>query len=132
MAGAASIGTGSRTLDDLAEVIGHEAVFALAWAFRGERLYIPKDPANAPRIAEAIGSEAAQRLCDVFWRMTIYMPMREATRLQVHRLAGEGMTRRDIARRLSIAERQVYRLLESPPTASLAIGPLDDRQLSLL
>lgn len=106
-------GTGSVVLDDISQVIGKDAALALAWEHRGQRLYVPKDHASAPRIAAAIGQEAAKRFCDVFWGTTIYMPAREATRLEVHRLAASGMTRRKIAEHLRIAERQVYRLLAS-------------------
>lgn len=123
---------GSETLDVLAEVIGEEAAFALAWEFRGLQLYVPKDPAVEPGIAKAIGAELAARLCEHFWRTTLYLPMREATRRQVHHLAKvEGLSRQEIARRLRIAERQVYRLLESPPLGSEGAPPRDDRQLAM-
>lgn len=126
-------GTGSRILDDLAEVIGEEAAFALAWEFRGQRLYVPKDPQVEPLIARAIGEALAAKFCDAFWRTTIYLPMREATRRKVHTLARSGMTRREIARVAKIAERQVYRLLDSPapPSGSMRRSG-DDRQLEML
>lgn len=128
-------GTGSRVLDDLAEVIGLDAACALAFRFRGLRLYVPKNPAGDPRIAEAIGDELAARLCDAFYRTTIPMPAREVERRMVHRLAGEGLTRQAIAERLHITERQVYRLLES--AAPLARSgrqrrSTDPRQMDLL
>jgi hypothetical protein len=51
----ALVSTGSRVLDEIAGVIGTRAALVLGCAFRGERVYIPKDPAREPRIAEAIG-----------------------------------------------------------------------------
>ena len=129
---AASKGTGSRVLDDLAEVIGEEAAFALAWEFRGLNLYVPKDPSIEPGIAKAIGSDLAGRFCDAFWRTTIYLPMREVTRRRVWFMAmSKGMNRREIARELRIAERQVYRMLESGEPGPLSLAPADDRQLPL-
>ncbi len=114
---AASEGTGSLVLDDLADVIGEEAAMAFALRFRGLRLYIPKDPANEPRIAETIGDELATRLCDALWRTTLTIPRREAERRAVHGLCKEGLTKQQIAERLHITERQVYRLLESASPA---------------
>lgn len=132
MSQAASSRTGSRVLDDLADVIGEDAALRLAWAFRGLRLYVPKNPAINPRIAEAIGEDLAARLCDVFYRTTIYMPSREAERVVVHQMARNGHTKRAIAETLHIGERQVYRLLQSAPVADGAIDQSkDDRQLSM-
>lgn len=104
--------TGSRVLDDIAEVIGEAAALELAWAFRGEMLYIPKDPATEPLIARAIGQDAAGRLCEVFFRTTCYMPFTTALARKVAALEQAGRTRKQIARELHIAERRVYRILE--------------------
>lgn len=114
MAGsAASTGTGSRILDELAEVIGEEAALDLAWAFKGIDLYVPKDPATEPRIAEAIGQDAANRLCEIFYRTYVYMPFTLMLRRKVLALAAKGdLSRRDIALELGIPERRVYRILE--------------------
>ncbi|MBD3728741.1 MAG: hypothetical protein IE933_03465 [Sphingomonadales bacterium] len=107
-----STGTGSRILDELAEVIGEQAALDLAWAFRGIMLYIPKNPETVPGIAAAIGDEAAAKLCDTFWRMPIYMPFGEALARKVRAMDEAGTTRREIAMALGIAERRVYRILE--------------------
>lgn len=134
MTAAPAPSTGSVVLDEVAEVIGRDAALALAFAFRGERLYVPKDPARSPRIAEAIGEEAANRFCNAFYGTTIPMPAREAVRVQVHALARAGMARRDIARALGIGERQVYRMLESGPDGARPRGrrrPHDPRQQDL-
>lgn len=107
-----SFGTGSQVLDDIAEVIGEQAAFALAFEFRGQKFYVPQEQGGEPRIAKAIGEELARQFCSAFWRLTMYLPFREALRREVRRLAATGITRREIARHLHIAERQVYRLLE--------------------
>lgn len=121
-AGAAS--TGSRILDDLAEVIGEQAALDLALAYRGEALYVPKDPATDPGLAAAIGAEAAAHLCEAFYRTTIYMPFTEALARKVRQLDEAGVTRKAIGRQLHIPERRVYRILESSRD--------DTRQLPLL
>lgn len=129
-----SSGTGSRVLDDLAEVIGEEAAVQLACRFRGLRLYVPKDPASNPQIAEAIGAALAERLCEAFYRTTITIPIREANRRMVHKLSAEGRDRQDIARTLHITERQVYRLLESASPSvrrPRRARPSDHRQMQM-
>lgn len=104
--------TGSRVLDDLGEIIGEEAAFAFAAEFRGERVYIPKDHLREPRIAQAIGEDAALRLCDALWRTWIMVPFRVVTQRLVMQLAADpAMTKREIARRLKIRESQVYAIL---------------------
>jgi len=106
-------GTGSRILDDLAEVIGEEAAFALAWEFRGERVYVPKDPALEPRIAEAIGEDNARRFCETFWRTLMSFPTKVIIERKVMELASANppVPKREIARRLKIREARVYAIL---------------------
>lgn len=108
---ASSTGTGSTVLDDLAGVIGEEAALALAAEFMGERVYIPKDPEVEPRIAGAIGAELALKMCDVFWRTYIPFPSKVVIERQVMRLCDEGVTKREIARRLKIREARVFAIL---------------------
>lgn len=117
------IGTGSRILDDLAEVIGEEAAFALAWEFRGQRVYVPQDPAREPRIAAAIGEALAIKFCDVFWRTIVSFPLNVLLVRKVRLLAGQKVTKREIARQCCIREARVYAILA-------AHG--EDRQLRLL
>jgi len=104
--------TGSRVLDEIVGVIGTRAALDFGCAFRGERVYIPKDPAREPRIAEAIGEELAQALCDVMGGTLVSVPVRAVLHHAVKQLAETGMTRRDIARHLKIREAQVYEILK--------------------
>jgi hypothetical protein len=114
--------TGSRVLDDLAEVVGEEAAFALASEFMGERVYIPKDPDVEPRIAEAIGADQARHLCDAFWRTVVTFPSKIVIERRVVQLAEQNITKREIARRLKIRQARVFAILARER---------DKRQLSL-
>jgi hypothetical protein len=104
--------TGSRVLDDLAEVIGEEAAFALAAEFLGEQVYIPKDPATEPGVAAAIGDELAAKLCGVFGGETVAMPSKVVIERRVVQLAAQGVTKREIARQLKIRQPRVFAILK--------------------
>lgn len=109
----AFISTGSAVLDEIAAVIGPKAAIDFGCEFRGERVYIPKDPAHEPRIAEAIGEDLARALCDAMWRTHVSIPVRAVIHQKVKQLAEEGtMTKREIARHLKIREAQVYEILK--------------------
>lgn len=117
-----TISTGSRVLDDVAEVIGLPAALKLSWHFRGQDIYVPKNLDRAPEIVEAIGREAAEQLADLYGGIRIAVPQRAGTRAMVLHLAADGTrTRRQIAAELGIGERLVYRILQQA----------DDRQLPL-
>lgn len=105
--------TGSAVLDEIAAVIGPKAAIDFGFEFRGERVYIPKDPAREPRIAASIGEVLAQQLCDAMWRTHVSIPVRVVLHQKVMQLAEEGtMTKREIAHHLKIREAQVYEILK--------------------
>lgn len=117
--------TGSKVLDDLAEVIGRKAALELAWAFRGERLYIPQNHHVEPRIAVAIGEKLAGKLSEALWRTTVAIPFGVMVRHRVLALADEGsLTRQEIAREACVSEARVYAILRARKT--------NDSQLSFL
>lgn len=116
-------GTGSRILDDIAEVIGEEAAYALAWQFKGERVYLPKDHMREPRLAETVGEAVAVRLCEAFFGTVVTFPYKVILERKVAELAADpSVTKRQIAQRLGIREARVYAIL-----ARIR----DDRQLDL-
>lgn len=130
--GTASSGTGSEVLDDIAVVIGEEAAFALAWEFRGTRLYVPKDMAREPRIAMAIGDDLARQFCDTFWRTTISLPLNVVLERRIARMLADGATKREIARTCCIREARVYSILARAKNQLTGPKNQDDRQLPLL
>ncbi len=105
------VDTGSTVLDEVAEVLGEEATFALAEEFMGERTYIPKSHVGERRIVEAIGEEQARRLCDVFYGTLISFPVKLVIERRVLEMDRQGLTRKETARRLKIRERRVYDIL---------------------
>lgn len=109
--GNAGAGFGSEVLDDLAQVIGEQATFALAEEFRGERLYVPKSHELQPRIAKAIGADQAKSFCEAFWRTTVAIPFNVVIARRVLDLAEHGVTKSEIARRVGIPQRRVYDIL---------------------
>ncbi len=100
-------------LDDLAAVIGEQAALALGWAYRGERLYIPKNPDTEPGIAEAIGAAAAQHLCTVFGGTVVPVPLGVLITRRVRELAAQGLKKKEIARACCISEPRVYAVLKA-------------------
>ena len=118
----ASSSTGSQVLDDLAEVIGEEAAFALAAEFMGERVYIPLAAEKEPRIDEAIGADLAGQVRDIYHGLVLSFPSRPVIERRVCQLAAQGVTKREIARRLKIRQARVFAILARAR---------DDDQLSL-
>jgi hypothetical protein len=109
---AARTGTGSRVLDELADVIGEDAAYRFAEEFIGQQVYIPKSPEGQPRIAAAIGPELAGKLCDVFGKTTVAIPMAILVKRRVVELAAQGMTKQEIARTLCIRQSRVFAILK--------------------
>lgn len=116
-----SSSTGSLILDDIAEVLGEQATFALAEEFIGETIYIPQRPEAQPRIAEAIGQHLAWKLCDAFWRTYIPFPATVVIERRVLDLCEQGMKKREIARRLKIKQARVFRILQRWRAGALGI-----------
>lgn len=105
--------TGSRVLDDVAEVIGIDAATALARRFGGQRIYVPRDMGEHHPIAVAVGLDAARLLAEFYQTTELFIPIRARHVSLVHELArlDPPPTRAQIADRVGITERQVYRLL---------------------
>lgn len=103
---------GSKVLDDIASVIGIQAARKLAYEFMGQRIYIPKNPAQQPRIEKVIGPELAAKLCDSMWRLIMVFPVRLARNIRVLELHEQGLKSSEIARQLFMNERQIFRELQ--------------------
>lgn len=111
MTDAPAISTGSKVLDDIAEVIGLAAALKLSWAFRGIDLYIPQAAASDTQLVKAIGQQAADLLCEYYFRQTIPIPKGPGERAMVCHLKKMGYGQQSIAQQMGIGVKQVKRLL---------------------
>lgn len=115
--------TGSRTLDEIAEVIGVESALRLSARWRGLRIFIRKAYDDQDEMVAVIGQEHANQLAAVYGGDSIVIPGEAGIKYQVQALAALGtLTRFEIADTLRIPERRVYRILAAVP---------DDRQANL-
>lgn len=115
--------TGSRTLDDIAEVIGLEPALRLSARWRSVRIFIRKAYDEQDEMVAVIGQELANRLAEIYGGDSVVVPGEAGIKYQVQALAALGtLTRFEIADTLRIPERRVYRILAAVP---------DDRQANL-
>jgi DNA-binding NarL/FixJ family response regulator len=112
------------TAANLKRLLGDDGARALADAFGGRRLYVPKEPGPHHPLTVVIGPESAAALASAFHGMTLDIPMLPATRAEILRLDALGWTRRAIARELKVTERWVYKTLSQAPTSPPRQGRL--------
>jgi len=99
-------------------LLGEEGARALASAFGGHRLYIPKAPGAHHPITVALGHKRAQRLAAAFCGSGIDIPMLPRVKAEIRRLGALGLTRAAIARELKVTERWVYKTLAEPASTA--------------
>lgn len=107
------------TLKDLCDLLGLEAVIALAQKYGGTVMMLPRTLFNGCTLPEVIGAEAAAKLIHFRGGTRLYVAkLDEALRvnrnLQIVKLysAGEGVKK--LAREFSLSERHVWRILGTP------------------
>jgi CRP-like cAMP-binding protein len=94
---------------DLLSILGEDAFLRLAEEFGGTELYVPGQLPDDHPIVAAIGSTLAQRLASFYAPTAIRVPL--ARRERAIRLRSQGLTQREIARKLGMTESGVYKLL---------------------
>lgn len=114
-------------LAEIAEVAGLEAALALAKAKGGQRVYIPAHPRVGNWLVEAVGLEAAEKICEHFrtydpdgerhseHSTAVVVPLgperslmkRALSELDKHLAA--GLSARDAAQRAGLHERTAFR-----------------------
>ncbi len=98
-------------------LLGEEGARALASAFGGRRLYVPKAPGPHHPITVVLGKDGAERLAAAFHGVGIDIPMLPAAQAEIRRLAAAGWKRAAIARELKVTERWVYKTLSEAPSS---------------
>lgn len=94
---------------ELLDLLGPQAMIALAERFGGTRLLIPATIHADHAIAEAVGLEAARRLSDRMAPDVIHVPL--ARELRAAHYRARGQSHAQIALRLGLTEGGVLRLL---------------------
>lgn len=107
--------TWPTVLAELADLIGEEATLALARAEGGlDRIYIPQEPKPDHPWAAVLGPELWARVVSARGGERVDLPRGEHIRLkkvEILELAEEGLSNREIARRVGTTERHVRRIL---------------------
>ncbi|MEP7221535.1 MAG: sigma factor-like helix-turn-helix DNA-binding protein [Novosphingobium sp.] len=105
------VSASEAALAQLAEAIGMEAATTLAREFGGTQLYVPKSPGEHHPIRAVLGEEATARLAAWSGGGRISIPKLAKRRQQVLTLRRvRAWTVSEIARKVDLSERQVYRI----------------------
>ncbi len=132
MSGAEEITTGRlpEVLREVADLAGIEVAVALARTFGGRRRYFPKVPAPDHPVAKALGLRAARLICGrmggqeiTIPRSTIFLNWYDARRLR-----RDGLSAGEIAKRLRLSERTVFRLTEGVERGDPSLREDDDKK----
>lgn len=104
----------SAVADEMAEIIGVEAVTVLCDAFPGLPLYVPDQPTH--RLVALIGSDQAALLCRHYSGCSVVMPRLTVARAQQkHRLIREdrarGLSASQLARKYGYGLRHIWNVL---------------------
>jgi len=117
-------------LDEIAAVIGQEAVDLLIERLGGTRTYIPRTIGVHSPISVIIGARRAAKLAEYFYGRLLDLPkahLRRQRALETALELPDGMTLKDVALSFDYTERWLYKLLERHKKAVAA----NDMQLGL-
>lgn len=113
-------------LEPYVRILGTEGAISFLLRFGGAELYIPRTGAGSPRLAEALGSEAAQALGRAADRLPRRVPVGKPWIARVR--AAQGLPVAEIARMLHVTDVTVRNWLKDGPKRR----PPDPRQMPLL
>lgn len=102
-------------LDEIAQVIGQEAVDLLIERMGGTKTYIPRTIGVHSPIAVIIGSRRAAKLAEFFHMRWLDLPkahLRRQRALETALDLPDGMTLKDVALAFDYTERGLYKILE--------------------
>lgn len=119
-----------QSLREIVEAAGLPAGVALVEAAGGTRVYVPERITAEHRLAQWLGSAAAERLVARFGGETLEVPrclaaIRAARDQRIRRERSEGAAIAELALQYRLTERQIYNILA-------ADAATEERQWSLL
>lgn len=98
------------THGEMIDLIGVEALIALAEKFGGTRLYIPQRVYLDCRILKLVGTDAARKLSERYGRTMVKVPL--ARELRATHYREQGLSNAKIAVRFGMTETGVERLFQ--------------------
>lgn len=98
-------------LQNLIDLIGHDATTALIVACGGTRLYIPQTPEPTDLLSEVIGHLPACALAEIFGGDRLEVPNPPPRRMRILELRRKGLTINAIARTLACTRRRVFQVI---------------------
>lgn len=104
-------------LQDLLSVLGEDGLLRLLEQYGGVRLYMPRRMPPKHPLAQRLGWETAQALCQFACSGELRVPTgrhwrARARHAQIHALRAQGMSLRELARRFLLSERHICRVLK--------------------
>ena len=104
----------SALLDELAQLIGRPAAFAVIGAYGGTRFHVPKVAHATHPLVASIGESLFEALCKTYGGEVLDLPLpptSETKRLRIIELDAAGGTTREIALACGCTERHVRNVL---------------------
>lgn len=92
------------------DLIGIEGTVLILEHYAGQRIYIPRDPAELSEMAKAVGLEIAQALASAYGGIYIILPFARKWRALIYKK--RGLSYREMAKRLGCRENYIHRVLQ--------------------
>lgn len=99
-------------IDEAARLIGPEAYRKLLAALGGRRIFVPAKAGQDHFLTQAIGQEAADKLCGRFSGDSLDLPSGARRRALIRQALAAGVSKVDIAKTYFVSERYVYKVQE--------------------
>lgn len=117
------------SIDDMIETIGVRPALKLVQVFGGLEVSFPAQPSDTHPVILALGKEDGYAICKYMGGGKMSVPHcrpRRSTRSDIVRLEAEGLSAREIARRLGITQRWVRMVTNGPPPLQFNLFQDDD------
>lgn len=113
------------TIGSIKKLIGEEDADKLSYEFGGNRIYIPKKVGEHHPIAVCVGLAQAKKICEAWYGHNYNVPFSMAKKHRAVALRKSGLSMRQVAIKLTMSERHVYRMFADT-------GKTDKNQFNLL